>query len=257
MLRLSLMCDLISFLLISTMLSRTFMYIMKRRSGSVGPSMAPVLVRFWAVHGAVQFIYQVLHIYLAPFHGKILISFVRAPLLVLLCYGRRLPVSCHVYQTSIAPFYESNEPEIEERLQRARTTKSELDEAFRQLAVYLLQRMAAGGLSNIIPIPRFNAIQPVPSVDVSSPPRKEKEKSNPLPLSTAVFPSSRNFFGGESDHRVRTVFAANRDNLGGAIQPNRVSEMPKAAYDNLRAFRKQLRDRLKKTTSDTTKAAPG
>lgn len=216
--------------------------------------MAPVLLRFWAMFGAAHFSTQVLTLYLAPFRGHILISCVRAPVLLLLCYGRRLPITSIMYQKYLVPIYESNEPEIEGQLRRARTLQADVNEGFRQLATYLLQQIAVGGLDGLVSIPRYETLQPRSEPQAPSASKRDEQEGSPLPQNTAVFASSRHFFGGETDHRARSVLAVDGHNLDGAIQPAKLSETPKAAYDDARALRRQFRNRTPKNKE--SKVAP-
>lgn len=205
--------------------------------------MAPVLLKFWSIFGAAHFFSQALTLYLAPFQGEILISCVRAPVLLLLCYGRQLPITNIMYHKYLVPVYESNEPEIEGQLRKAKTLQAEVSEGFRQLATYLLQQIAVGGLEGLVPIPRYEGIQSSSEPRAPSASKRNEHEGSPLPQNTAVFASSRQFFGGESDHRARSVLAVDGQNLDGAIQPAKLAETPKAAYDDARALRRQFRNR--------------
>lgn len=222
----------------------SFDYIMKRRAGKVGPAMAHILLKFWAVYGALQFFSPILALYLSPFKAQSLISCIRAPIILLLCYGHRLPMSTSIYSQYLVPIYDSHIAEIEQRLRSAREFKLKLDTELRQLAVYLLEKMAAGELSSLISIPAFEA--PQGGIDAASQLSKQKEDTLGPPQNTAVFANRKEFFGekvGQSSGRVLEIGA---QNLDGAIQPVQISEFPKAAYNDLRALRKQFRERVQK-----------
>lgn len=207
--------------------------------------MAPLLVKFWALYGITQFATELLSVYLAPFQTVWLISTLRAIILIVLLLGRRLQISETLYDSKLHPFYDSQAPEIERQLARTHQHWEDLNAAFRQLAKQILERVAMGGLSAILPIPSSHeAHSHTTSQHAPTSTSGKQSTAAPLPRESAPFPIDRQFFAGEPERRAETLRQSRNDNLRGAIQVA-IPEPPKAAYENSRVLRQMFRHRSK------------
>lgn len=228
---------------------RRFMYVKRRRRGLVGPAMAPILIKFWTTYGVVECVAHMLSIYLTPMKGAWLVSVLRAIGLVVMMWGRRLGNVVKLYDRKLVSLFEAQEPEIEAVFARARERGDLINDAFKELATYLLKRIAVGGLSGAVS--DLSEAVSAQTVDGDEGVAGQRQRAagvpgrggSPLPAETDVFSSGRQFFAG-ADDRADAVANASSDGMGRVIQVA-APEAPKAAYEDLRALRRKLSSRVR------------
>lgn len=213
----------------------------------VGPSLATLLVKFWAVYGVVEFGVTVLALYLSPFNLAWAAGVLRAAALWGLSWGRRVPLAERVYDGMLVPFYDSQAVEVDKFLAQMRAACDELNEALRLLATQLLNRIAVGGLSGAV------AGAGTPAKDeagaTARAPGVRRRVGPPLPEDSGTFASDRQFFAGEASDRAATVSSASMEALRSVIRPA-PTEMPKAAYEGSRSLRQSFLRKAKVVRDD-------
>lgn len=230
---------------------RRFMYVKRRRRGRVGPAMAPILIKFWASYSLAECGAHMLSIYLTPMNGAWLVSLLRAIGLMVMMWGHRLGKVVELYDLKLVPFYEAREPEIEGAFAQVRERGELVNDAFKELATYLLKRIAVGGLSGAMN--DLSEAVSGQSVDGNESVAGQQQRAasvrggggggSTLPGETDVFSSGRQFFAGTED-RADAVANASLDGMGRVIKVA-APEPPKAAYEDLRAFRRKLSSRVR------------
>lgn len=230
-----------------------FMYVKRRRRGLVGPSLAPLLVKFWIIYGFADFCSHLLSMYLTPMHGGWLVSILRAIGLVILASGHRLSAAERLYAAKLVPLYEAQEPEVEAMFAQARQRGELIDEAFRELATYLLKRIAVGGLSGAV-----SDISEAVAAGAEGEQGRAGQatqrrgggaasEGSPLPSETTsnTFSSGRQFFAGVPEERAESIASAGVAGNGIGVIRMAAPAPPKAAYEDLRAFRRKLNSRVR------------
>ena len=163
-----------------------------------------------------------------------------------------LPQLTHLlYHRNLSPLYDSHAPHVEQYFSNARKHWDEINDAFRELATYLLKRIAVGGLSNAIVLPSSEEQSHPSSAQPSATSDPPRQRGALLPKETAVFPTGRNFFAGEAEQRAETVINARSGTIGNAIQVA-IPEAPRPLYEEARAMRAQFRRRSSKAKLQKT-----
>lgn len=252
------------------------MYIIRRRSGEVGPTPAPQFVKYTALYGVIQFVTHWLLLYLTPFNGQWLASVMRAIILIPASFGRQFPVADYLYSTHISPIFDANSREIEQYLRTLREKFSELDAVVRVLAEDALKRLSVGGLSALISLPSASQLSVTTgTVSGSAGPHDShsfafvdpQSRKDFLPQPVDSFFSSRPFFSHASDRAdaiaISAASSASSLNLDPSIsdilpsqtsqdlqsfplQPSMsdaVLDLPKPAFERARALRRQFKQR--------------
>jgi hypothetical protein len=223
------------------MIARTLTYVVHRRNGLAGPAFSRRLAKFWAVYGAVQFASMNIHAYFDPFGLTWLLHLCQAViLLVILGGGRSLSMCERVFNSVLTPFYEEHTPEVEHQLARARAGLREIDDAARELAKFLLEHMAVGGLSGAV---RALMDAAKPPVDASpSGKRRHPALGQPeRPAAAVPAPSSRDFHAGEAEARARAISSGTAGFVQASLLGSASDVRP--AYDGSRALRAEFRRR--------------
>ncbi|CDF37750.1 unnamed protein product [Chondrus crispus] len=128
-----------------------------------------------------------------------------------------------------------------------------IDEAFRELATYLLKRIAVGGLSGAVSdISEAVAAGAEGEQGARAQGRQRAGASAPrdgsrLPseASTNTFSSGRQFFAGAPEERAESIASAGLPGGAMGVIQMAAPEPPKAAYEDLKAFRRKLSSRVK------------
>eukprot|EP00177_Eucheuma_denticulatum_P001650 GFKZ01002970.1.p1 GENE.GFKZ01002970.1~~GFKZ01002970.1.p1 ORF type:complete len:348 (-),score=43.68 GFKZ01002970.1:1285-2328(-) len=257
-----LFCDTFTTLALAFMIMRTLFYIKRRRAGLIGPSLAPHLIKFWSLFAFLDSFLHLLHPYLTLFELGSLVTLLRAVILVVLVSGRRFSFAVYLYDNHLMPFYSSHQPEIEHYISALRHTMRRVDDAFKELATYLLQRMAVGGLSGVAQglsdifsqavNQDLNASQQQQHNQQNAHQRLDSRsmhdqghRKNGVLVRNAemgLYERGRQFFAGEPEERAKALRGQSVDDLMGVMQTAN-AEPPKAAYEEVRELRRQFRRR--------------
>lgn len=233
--------------------------------------MAPVLLKFWTLHGVVECVAHVLTLYLTPFQATWLISVLRAVILLFLTYGRRLSIATTLYEERLAPFYKSHQPEIEQQLFHLRQRMDRVDDAFKELGSYLLNHMAVGGLSGVakglsqlfaeslrqdLDALQQGGVEQDATVQNQAQRREAADGRDRARLSSPregdLFANGRQFFAGEPEERAMAVgYESSTDSLQTVMWLAK-AEPPRIAYEGSRAMRRQFKNRAAQTKKDGT-----
>lgn len=219
-----------------------YSYVKRRRNGRVGHIMTPLLIKLWAVYAVIEFALYILALYLKPFGPTWLPSIIRAAILPYIVWGRRLHHAANIYDTKLVPFFDTYSADIENLFSQAQQFWDELNEAFRELAQHLLNRIAVGGLSGAIsPINR----DPAPETSQVRRPngaQQTHEAPSALPHDTRTFSTARLLFAGQPSERADTIGNGSLEAMRGVILHTK-PEAPKSAFEDSRALRRQFRNR--------------
>lgn len=247
---LGMLFDVVAIVALIFMLLRTTYYLRRRAAGRAGPTLATAFIKFWSVTAILLFAAHILNTYLTLLHAIWLANFLRVAILLPLCFGRRLRIAVWAYDTILAPFYDSRAEEIEAALTDLSERGALVNDALRELAKALLDRLAVGGLPAVARLPSEIASETRPS-------------STPVAATLATHPSEElshiRFRPGGPDARANAA----RDNAARRIPmlPSvdlaieaASAEPPRPAFDESRAMRQRFRERLLRRSS---KSAPG
>lgn len=225
-----------------------------------------MLLKFWALYGIIECVAHVLTLYLTPFKGTWLISLLRATALLFLTYGRKLPNATAMYEARLAPFYKSQQPEIEQHLSHLRQRMNRVDDAFKELGSFLLNHMAVGGLSGVAnglsqlftealrqdlqALQQGNAEQGAVAQyqgQEEEAGRGGKRAGLSSPREGDLFVNGRQFFAGEPEERARAIgHESSTDSLQSVMWMAK-AEPPQVAYEGSRAMRRQFKNRVAHT----------
>jgi hypothetical protein len=221
------------------MVVRTVTYVVRRRNGLAGPAFARRLAKFWAVFGAFQFVSMNIYAYFDPFGLTWLLHLCQAVVLVVVLGGRRLSMCERIFDSILTPFYEEHTPEVEHQLARARAGLRDIDDAARELAKFLLEHMAVGGLSGAV-----SALMGVAKLSAeTSSAGKARHPALGQPESTALVPArgSHDFHAGEAEARARAISSEKAGFVHASMLGSASDVRP--AYDGSRALRSEFRRR--------------
>lgn len=222
---------------------RSCVYVRRRRKGLVGPAMAPVLIKFWALFGLLESAAHVASLYLSALNGDWLVSLLRAAALLTLCSGRRLSCATRLYDARLVPFYDAQAPEVERLFAKARAVRDEVDDVCRQYATYLLERIEVGGLSGAMADLSAQAEEAKNAQGAVASGPTQRRAGRALPQDTSVFSSGRQFFAGAPDSRADAVANSSQRGIQGGVIQVAAPEPPKAAYEDLKAMRRKFSSR--------------
>lgn len=245
------------------MIIRTLFYIKRRRAGLIGPSLAPQLIKFWSMFAFLDSFLHLLHPYLTVFELGSLVTLLRAFTLLALISGRRFSLAVYLYDTRLVPFYSSHQPDIENYLTALRHAMRRVDDAFKELATYLLQRMAVGGLSGVAQGLSDIFSQAInQDLNVSQQQQQQDQRHVHQHLDSRsrheqgqrrngvlvrggemeLYDRGRQFFAGEPEERAKALRGQSVDELMGVMQTANAAP-PKAAYEEVKELRRQFRRR--------------
>lgn len=242
---------------------RTLRYVLRRRSGLIGPAHATRLVKFWSSFGLLYSAHTALTLYLSPLGLGALVTAPFAVAATALSIGARVPLSIRAYDGLVCTFFETHAPEIETYLAALNQHLASIDEGTSALAEHLLQHLSVGGLTGmgraftrLFSEAEAAESEAAASGGESAAAAAVKRPSQRLPASSVVGGSgavapgggSRSFFAGAAHERAD----ASAEDASGFVRANVKDTQPKPAYDASRALREQFRRRRSMGGSSST-----
>jgi hypothetical protein len=243
----------ISFLASSLMILRTVIYIVRRRQGLAGPANARRLAKFWSLFGALQFVSVNLRAYMEPFGLTWLLRLCQALAFLAAVSGRQSSRCEHVYDEILCPFYDEHALAIEQQLARGRGALKDVDDAARELAKYMLDHVAVGGLSA-----GARALAKLAKASDDPSPMRKGQPPAAGPVDRTVIASAagvRDFYAGEAGARADAVSKG----TSGFSQVSVAGKRPdlRQAYEGSRSLRAEFCRRHSRREMATSEAGSG
>lgn len=269
--RIHFISEFLAFSLIALMIFKTLFYVKRRRAGSIGPQSAIPLLKFWTCYAIFDSLAFMLSLYFSVFKLTWLISLLRALTMLVIISNRRLTAISSLYDNHLKPFYDTNSSEIDSYVDILRTKWRSIDQAFQELAKYLLKRMAVGGLSGVgtalgelfTEAIMQDAHNKDPSITIDSQKQSQhqtlSQQTNTTVDNNDLWGGTRNFFAGQPEEKakaiakqVTTTQHTRTNDLINLVKPPNL-EMPRGAYEQVKEMRRQFR----RKSSSKDKCAKG
>jgi uncharacterized membrane protein YgcG len=237
-------------------IARTLHYVTQRRAGHAGPAHAVRLTKLWACAGLAHAAAVVAGLYLEPVGLGGAAAVLRALAACALAFGARLPVAVRAYDGPLREFYDARAIEIEAYLARGTVAMRDVDDAVSELARFLLDHLAVGGLSGSVRALTGLAAEAESGTDAQSASGSAKRRRPGGQLLSEAAGGvaggggggggrshpgggSRAFFAGSAHERADAV----NEMATGLVEADAARGELRPAYEGSRAMRAQFRRR--------------